>query len=559
VPDAIPVSSPVSLLIVDDHTENLLVMEATLAGEGYRLVRAESGEAALRHLLREEFAVIVMDVQMPGMDGFETARLIKAREKTMDIPILFISATSRETVDQFEGYSAGAIDYLIKPITAAIVKAKIAGFVRLYQNNRELEARKNQLHLQKAELEAVNAELLRVTYDLSTSEAKSRMIFDTSIDGMLTFNGAGIILSVNPAMERLFGYSSSEIVGVSAEIVLPNIMEMRRPDLATQEGLDLLDDVRYLTGLVSEMVAVRRSGSAFEAEIQLGESVINKQRLFACTVRDITERKRTLRQLMEAKNAAERASLAKSEFLAVISHEIRTPMNGLIGMSELLLESSVSDEQRAFPQAIRDNADRLLTIMNDILEFTQLESGNLELDDQPFSVREIIVQAMSSFEAEASNKSLEYACEIEHSVPGFIVGDPLKYHQILLRLIGNAVKFTEKGRIVVSVRASKQGIDQDKILLETSVQDTGIGVPEGKRELLFLPFSQLDTSTTRKFGGIGMGLAVSQALAKAMGGQIRLEEREGPGAHFVCAITVSPFEWPAKLPSFATSSDSHGS
>jgi PAS domain S-box-containing protein len=543
--------NPVSLLIVDDHVENLLVMEATLAGEGYRLVRAESGESALRHILREDFAVIVMDVQMPGMDGFETARLIKAREKTRDTPILFISATSRDIIDQFEGYSAGAIDYLVKPITPAIVKAKIAGFVRIFQNNRQLEAQRNQLRQQKLQLEAVNSKLLKVTYELSTEEAISRMIFDTSIDGMFTFDGSGTILSVNPAMGRLFGYPSIEIKGRSAVTLLPNLMDMRRQALAASTNEQ--DEVRFLTGLVSEMIAVRRNGIAFEAEIQLGESVINNQRIFACTVRDITERKGTLRQLTEAKNVAERASRAKSEFLAVMSHEIRTPMNGLIGMSELLMESSIAGEQTIFPQAIRENADRLLTIMNDILEFTQLESGKLELDEQPFSVREMVVHAMSRFREEAGSKSLDYSCTIDPSVPELVVGDPLRYGQILIRLIGNAIKFTAQGEIEILVKAIVMDEDDDVFRLETAVKDTGIGVPEEKRDLLFLPFSQLDYSMTRKFGGMGMGLAVGQAIAKAMGGEIRLAEHEGIGSHFVCDIPVSRFDWPANIPSVAAS------
>lgn len=436
---------------------------------------------------------------------------------------------------------------MIKPITASIVKAKIAAFVRLYQSNRELEAKRNQLHRQKAELEAVNLELLRVTYDLSTEEAKSRMIFDTSIDGMFTFDGQGNILSVNPAMERLFGYPAAEMIGASSEIVLPNLPKMRRFALVNQEEQKY--ETRYLTGLVSEMAAVRKNGIVFEAEIQLGESVINQQRIFACTVRDITERKGTLRQLTEAKNTAERASRAKSEFLAVISHEIRTPMNGLIGMSELLLESSVSEEHKAFPQAIRDNADRLLTVMNDILEFTQLESGNVELDNQPFSVQEMIAQVMTIISAESGDTSLGFAYEIDHSVPEFIVGDPLRYRQILLRLIGNAVKFTSQGHIDVSVKARKhENGEQEAFLLETSIKDTGIGIPKEKRELLFQPFSQLDASLTRKFGGMGMGLAVSQALAKAMGGEIRLVEHDGRGAHFVCVIVAYDWKIGSKLP-----------
>ncbi|XID95939.1 ATP-binding protein [Paenibacillaceae bacterium WGS1546] len=535
-----PDKQPVPLLLVDDHDENLLALEAMLDGEGYRLVRASSGEEALRLLLREPFAAIVLDVQMPGMDGFETARLIKERERTKDIPILFISATSKETVHQFEGYSAGAIDYLVKPVTPSIVRAKLAAFARLYLNNRELELKRNELSQQKAELEAVNLKLLEATYELSTAEAKSRMIFDTSIDGIFTFDARGSILSANPAMERLFGYSVAEMIGMPGETLLPNLRTMSRPvpkRLAAGEG-----ESRYLTGLVSEMRALRRRGDSFEAEIQLGEAVINEQRLYACTVRDITERKGTLRQLTEAKNAAERASRAKSDFLAMMSHEIRTPLNGLIGMSELLMESAESEDRKVFPRAILDNANRLLEIMNDILEFTRTESGGAEVEWRPFSVSETIAEVMDGFKAEAVKKRLACAVAIDPGVPEIVMGDPAKYRQILRRLVDNAIKFTDRGRVDVRAKlGTPEREGRAPTILETAVQDTGIGIPSEKREMLFLPFTQLDSSLTRSFGGMGMGLAVSQALAKAVGGEIRLASREGPGAEFTFSFPVEPF------------------
>lgn len=548
-----PDKQPVPLLLVDDHDENLLALEAMLDGEGYRLVRASSGEEALRLLLRERFAAIVLDVQMPGMDGFETARLIKERERTKDIPILFISATSKETVHQFEGYSAGAIDYLVKPVTPSIVRAKLAAFARLYFNNRELEHKRNELSQQKAELEAVNLKLLEATYELSTAEAKSRMIFDTSIDGMFTFDGRGSILSANPAMERLFGYSVAEMIGMPGESLLPNLRTMSRPapkGLSASEG-----ESRYLTGLVSEMTALRRRGDNFVAEIQLGEAVINEQSLFACTVRDITERKGTLRQLTEAKNAAERASRAKSDFLAMISHEIRTPLNGLIGMSELLMESAESEDRKVFPRAILDNANRLLEIMNDILEFTRTESGSAEFECRPFSVSETIAEVMDGFEADAGEKQLACAVAIDPGIPEVVMGDPAKYRQILRRLVDNAIKFTDRGRVDVHAKlgtADREG--QASAVLETTVQDTGIGIPAEKREMLFHPFTQLDSSLTRSFGGMGMGLAVSQALAKAMGGEIRLASREGPGARFTFTVPIETFDGTGAMPEFANSS-----
>jgi PAS domain S-box-containing protein len=547
----------VSLLLVDDHMENLLALEAVLSGDHYRLVRAESGEDALRCLLREEFAVIVMDVHMPGMDGFETARLIKSSERTKDTPILFISATSRESVDQFQGYSAGAIDYLVKPIVPPIFKAKITALVRMYMNNRELEERRSQLEQQKEELESVNRELLRVTYGLTTAEAKSRMIFETSIDGMFTFDGSGIIQSVNPSMERFFGYQATELVGYPAEKVLPALGEMRSYSyhMNTTNG----ETPKYLTGVVREMSACRSNGSIFEAEIQLGEAVINDQRTYACTVRDMTERKGTLRQLMEAKNAAESISRAKSEFLAVMSHEIRTPMNGLIGMSDLIQETAITKEQEAYAIAIRDNANRLLAVMNDILDFTSMESGLIELEDQPFSIRECLSDVTARYQEEASLKGLELIWDIEDGVPEYVMGDPHRYGQILHHLVDNAIKFTEYGGVYVLVRTRNHNQHgEDRIRLETTVQDTGDSIPETQRGRLFLPFSQRDSSMTRKHGGTGLGLAVCQTLAKAMGGGIRLSAHPG-GNRFICRIAVSPFEWPAEFPrlQFANESRPH--
>ncbi|TJY42138.1 response regulator [Cohnella pontilimi] len=534
----------VSILLVDDHVQNLMALEAALDGENYRFVRAASGHEALRHLLREEFAVIVMDVQMPEMDGFETARLIKSREKTKDTPILFISATSREAVDQFEGYSAGAIDYLIKPIVPSILKAKISAFVRMYLNNRELQYQRDLLKMQKEEL-------LRATYRLTTAEAKSRMIFETSMDGIFTFDEYGRILSVNPAMERLFGYSANELIGTAVENVLPSIVLMRCPQTQEHDNMPL-----YLTGVVRESVAYRRNGTMFHAEIQLGKEIINTERLYACTVRDITELKGTLRQLRDAKNTAELASSVKSQFLAVMSHEIRTPMNGLIGMSELMLETAMTGEQETYAHAIKDNANRLLKIMDDILDFTNMESGKIELDEQPFSIRECLADVAACYEAEAARKNLELLWEMEEGVPEYVVGDPHRYRQILRHMLDNAVKFTDNGGVYVLVRARPgEGAGEPRIRLETSVQDTGSGIPDSLRHLLFMPFSQVDSSMTRKHGGTGLGLAVCQTLTKAMGGGMRLAESSPEGTRFVCRISVAPFEWPSEFPQLAVTAN----
>ena len=364
-------------------------------------------------------------------------------------------------------------------------------------------------------------------------EQRYRDLFENATDIVYTHDLEGRLTSLNRAGERSTGYSREDALKLNWD-------QMAAPEY------------RGLTHRMTEQKLASGGVTTYETEI-VGKDGRHVS-LEVCTrliyqdgkavevqgnARDITERKRAEAELKKAKEAAEAASRAKSEFLANVSHEIRTPMNGILGMSELLLDSELGAEQREYLEALKGSADSMLAVINDILDFAKIEARKLELEANPFCLRAHLEETLKVPVLRARQKGLELTCRVDSAVPEILVGDHNRLRQIVVNLVGNAIKFTERGHIVV--RADVEAHTPGRVSLHFAVSDTGIGVPLEKQALIFEAFAQADGSTTRRYGGTGLGLAICSRLVEMMGGRIWVESEpnEGSTFHFTVRLGVS--------------------
>jgi two-component system sensor histidine kinase/response regulator len=350
---------------------------------------------------------------------------------------------------------------------------------------------------------------------------------------VLKIRGDCIITFANAHATELLGFSNTELVGADLNLILP-----------PEEQDPVRRRVEALTGQEIQVNAVNQNVTKSGEKIWIAwsnrviQSGEGKDKQLLCVGNDITEEVKHKRQLEEligqlekARQEALQATQAKSAFLANMSHEIRTPMNGIIGMTELALDTELTAEQRDYLNTVKSSADALLSLINDILDFSKIEAGRIELDAVEFLLRDSLSDTLNPLALRASSKGLELAYEVHEGVPDALVGDVYRLRQVIVNLVGNAIKFTHQGEVVVMVRLAERA--GDDLRLEVTVRDTGIGIDPAAAARLFKPFEQAEAATTRKYGGTGLGLAISKQLVQLMGGEIRLESKPGLGSSFI--------------------------
>ncbi|GAA4435967.1 response regulator [Bremerella cremea] len=363
---------------------------------------------------------------------------------------------------------------------------------------------------------------------LRDSEERFRGTFENAAVGMAHSSPEARFLRVNEKFCDMIGYSREELLHLS----FFEITHEREKGASLEKFRALIDGM--LDSYSEEKRLVCKDGSTawVHVFISVQRDTHGKPLHAILVIEDISERKRLEEEIRQAKEIAEHANLAKDEFLANVSHEIRTPMNAILGMTELVLDTELRGEQRQCLKTVKSAGDNLLGIINDLLDFSKIEAGKLELEQAPFSLRTMVGDTLRALAARAHQQGIELICEIEPETPEKLVGDPVRLRQVLLNLIGNAIKFTPTGEVIVSICPVKKEGGDKRCRLLFVVNDTGIGIPKAMQSRIFEAFQQEDTSTTRKYGGTGLGLSIAASLVELMGGTIAVESEPGQGSKF---------------------------
>ena len=520
------ISSISRFLCVDNEPKNLDLLAAILLPRGYEVVFAATGLEALEKIRTERIDICLLDVMMPGIDGYEVCRLIKSDDLCRNIPVVLITShTGRD--QRIQAIEAGADDFFSKPFDRFEILARVKMLLDVKSLNDRLNSA---LEYAESIVETVREPMIVLDSELKVLRANQSFydIFKVSPEetiGYFIYNLGNrqwdipqlriLLEEILPQETVLNGYEvDHDFLNIGRKTILLNARQIYRKDVGSHIILLAMEDITK-----RKLQEIEIQKHHLELEWQIAVNEVSQAELLNANL-----------LLTEAKREADRANVAKREFLSNMSHEIRTPMNGVVGMSNLLLETDLNAEQRDFAEIVSRSGENLLILIDEILDFSKIEAGKLELERAYFDLHLLLDDTNRLLAYRADDAGLLLTYNIEPGVPLILKGDPGRVRQIITNLLGNALKFTMQG--AVAVNASLISDQGGSVIIRFAISDTGIGIPASRLRAIFAPFTQVDASTTRKYGGTGLGLTICKQLAELMGGEIGVVSEEGKSSTF---------------------------
>ena len=507
------------ILLVDDTPKNLDVLRHTLGDRGLDITIALNGKVALKLISSSPPDLILLDIMMPVMDGFETCRELKKNDLWKNIPVIFITALTEEE-NIIKGLSLGAVDYITKPFRPDEVLARVHTHLRAVK-------------LLKAKNLLIN--------QVANKEAQLSILMASMLDGLIVIDRNRIIRSVNPAAEKIFGYSSFEISGKSFDHLIPDSGNDELQNYFNNH----LDSKNFPpTGKNFKLEGIGKSGDRIPLELAINEvnyypeeysSKIKFEKLFVGVVRDISQRIESEKEISKSLQAAEKANLAKSEFLAKMSHELRTPLNSIMGFSQLLLmnwENSEKELNVDNVNRIYKSGQYLLDLIDEILDLARIESGKVRISMEPVEISSLIDEVIVFSQPIAAEYNVRLIYDALESKGLYCHADRSRLKQVFLNLVSNAIKYNIEGGSVTLF------ITKEEEKIRTSVSDTGPGLSEEHQISIFQPFNRLQADKT-EVTGTGIGLTITKELTNLMNGTIRVESVVGNGSTFFVELNTA--------------------
>jgi PAS domain S-box-containing protein len=502
------------ILVVDDVERNLLYVEGILEELDVEVITAKSGTKAIQTVKEHEFALVILDVQMPGMDGFATLSKIRETKGNENIPVIFVSGIYTDDDYMVKGLESGAVDFIKKPVNKDVFLAKVKIFVELYR--------------QRKSLYDLIEKLKSTNKRLEESENRFKKMSMVAVDAIVAINKEYKITYWNPAAEKIFGYSKFEI----KYLTFQSLFSSKKYKDGLPENLKKFvesDRINVLDKTI-ELTAVNKNNVEFPIELSISSFHIDNDWHAVCIMRDITRRVRIEKELLRAKEAKE-ANKVMREFIDNLNHELRTPLNAIMGISKSIIKyetDNLSEQQIEALQHIRDSGERLHLLIDRLFEFRRKQEVNIT----EFSLAEFISDIESFARNSLNDKPVEVNIEKVETLPRVMHNDRHKIYQILVNIIENALKFTEKGSINIKFFSA-----DERICIE--IKDTGIGIEEEQLKLIFKKFIQVDGTSSRKYGGAGLGLALADKLVKLLSGEIDVKSKPNKGTVFTVKIPVN--------------------